>query len=142
MTTVGIEINIQDILRIEEDHVVIRGRQAGTIAMGRVFFIPYDQISYFCIQKEVQEAQVRSLYNDAPGAVEEGAEGEHSTPQPAAAETVSAEVKPESAPPPPEVKPPPEPPRPGALKIPRKSGLIERLRARAQAAANSKPPPS
>lgn len=139
MTTVGIEMNIQDILRIEEDHVVIRGRQAGTIATGRVFFIPYHQISYLCFQREVKETQIRCLYDESPGAASAEAESATATPEPAA-EIPAAEAKPDSTPPPPEVKQPPEPPKPGQLKIPRKSGLIERLRARAQAGANFKPP--
>jgi hypothetical protein len=138
VTSIGIEINVQDILRIEADHVVIRGRQAGTIATGRVFFIPYPQISFLLFQKEMKEPQIRFLYGD-PAAAENGLET--SIPDPAATAMEAPETKPEPAPPPPEeVKQPVEPPRPGQLKIPRKSGLIERLRARAQAGTNPKPP--
>jgi hypothetical protein len=140
ITTVGIEMNIQDILRIEDDHVVIRGRQAGTIATGRVFFIPYQQISYLCFQKEVKEAQIRSFYDAPTEAAVAQAESEISSPEPVAVEAAAAEAKPEAPPPPPEAKQPPGPPKPGQLKIPRKSGLLERLRARAQAGSVSRPP--
>ena len=40
MTAVGSEIAIQNVLRIEQDFVVIRGRLAGSSDTGRVFFIP------------------------------------------------------------------------------------------------------
>jgi hypothetical protein len=139
MTTAGIEMNVQDIMRIEEDHLVIRGRQAGTIAMGRVFFIPYHQLAFLCLQREMKEAQIRILYGDAPEAAGPEVEPQTSVPEPAPTETAAAEATPD-APSPPEVKQPLEPPKPGQLKIPRKSGLIERLRARAQAGSTSRPP--
>jgi hypothetical protein len=139
MTTTGIELNVQDIMRIEEDHVVIRGRQAGTIATGRVFFIPYHQLGYLYFQKEMKEAQIRTFYDEATGVAAAHAESVAPAPEQAATEPEAAETKPDAAPPP-EIKPSGEQPRPGQLKIPRKSGLIERLRARAQAGPLSRPP--
>jgi hypothetical protein len=142
-TTTGIEVNVQDILRIEEDHLVIRGRQAGTTASGRVYFIPYQQLCFLCIQQELKEAQLRTLYDPSAGAALAEAEAQTPSTEPAALEAKADEAKPDAAPPPPETKEPLEPPKPGQLKIPRKSGLLERLRARAQAGAHlQQPPPS
>src|SRR5713226_6046189 len=70
VTTIGIEINIQNLVRIEDDHVVIRGRLAGTTETGRAFFVPYDQINYVGIVREMKEPQIRALYGEAPSAVQ------------------------------------------------------------------------
>ena len=66
VTTIGIEINVQSILRTEDDYVVLRGRLAGTQETGRVFFVPYDQVNYVGFQREVKDAQIRALYGEAP----------------------------------------------------------------------------
>src|SRR5205823_5291756 len=142
VTTIGIEINVQDIWRMEEDYLVLRGRMAGTTDMGRVFFIPFSQINYLGFQKEVKEAQLRAMYGEGPPveAVEV---------KPEAVATVSAEPEPPPAdavpvpppPPPPEANPPTEPPKSAPqLKVPRKSGVLERLRARAQLGRSTTPP--
>ena len=61
MATTGVEISIQTILRQEEDYLVLRGRMAGTTDSGRVFFIPYDQITYLGIVRELKEAEVNAM---------------------------------------------------------------------------------
>lgn len=141
VTTVGIEISIQDILRVEHDHLVIRGRLAGTTDSGRVFFLPYDQLHYLGFQQEVRVSQITALYGEVPTADQ---------PQPAsvplnggapAAEPEPPSEAPATAPPlPPAPSPAAEPAKPGQLKIPRRSGLIERLRARALLGPNTRPP--
>jgi hypothetical protein len=45
MTAIGNEIAIQDIVRLEAEYLVIRGRLGGTSELGRAFFAPYDRIS-------------------------------------------------------------------------------------------------
>jgi hypothetical protein len=135
VTTVGIEINIQNVVRIEDDHVVIRGRLAGTTDTGRAFFVPYSQINYMGFGKDMKEPQIRALYGETPPA-EEIEQKTHTEPaQPPASEAVVPPPPPE-----PETPPPVEPPRPAPqLKIPRKSGVLERLRARAQLGKTSPP---
>jgi hypothetical protein len=142
MTTVGIEINLQAILRVEGDYVVIRGRLAGTTDTGRVFFVPFSQINYLGFNREVGEAQITALYGEGPAVEVAQPKSEAVTPAPAAAEPAASNpTPPPAAPPPPEPGPPPEPrSSPGSLKIPRKSGLLERLRARALAGTNPRPP--
>jgi hypothetical protein len=139
VTTIGIEINIQNIVRLEDDYVVIRGRLAGTTETGRAFFVPYDQINYVGIIRELKEPQIRALYGEAPPAeeVEQKTDAVSTEGQPTATEA------PVPAPPPdPEATAPAEPLKPGPqLKIPRKSGVLERLRARAQLGKSSAPPP-
>jgi hypothetical protein len=70
VTAIGTEIAIQNILRIEEDFVVIRGRLAGSSDTGRVFFIPYNQINYAGFQKAIKEDEFNALFgeNEPPAA--------------------------------------------------------------------------
>ncbi|HLJ94150.1 MAG TPA: hypothetical protein VKU02_13265 [Gemmataceae bacterium] len=144
VTTVGIEINIQDLVRIEEDHLVIRGRLAGTTDNGRIFFLPYEQLSYLGFTKEMKDAQVRVLYGDTPPAGEPEPKTDISS-----VETVLAPPPVEAAPVPADPSKPEPPAAPVEMpspspfmKIPRKSGVLERLRARAQLSKTSTPPPN
>jgi hypothetical protein len=61
-TLCGTEINLQNILLLEPEYAVIRGRLAATTETGRVYFIPYDQINYVGFAKEIKEDQVRDLF--------------------------------------------------------------------------------
>jgi len=131
MTAQGTEINVQTLLRMEEDFVVLRGRLAGSNDGGRIFILPYVHLEHMGFQKPLTEAQLQEVFNIAPSA---------------APQTASA------APPPlqsePAHGPPPAAPPPGATaepdllsSVPTRSKLIERLRQRAEArdAANSPP---
>ncbi len=132
MTSMGMEISLQVVIRTDEDFLVIRGRLAGTTDTGRVFFVPYDQINYLGYHKEVSEAKIRALFGE-----EVPAEEQARTEAPSAATDSQGAKTNEAAP---ETKPPPateapqipEQPKSGVrILIPRKSGLLERLRARA-----------
>ncbi len=142
VTTVGIEINIQNIVRLEDDHAVIRGRLAGTTDSGRVFFVPFDQINYLGFVKEVKEAQIQALYGEGPPPQAAEQKSEALSTGPSVAQPTASDATPVPAPPPqPEANSPEEPSKPAPqLKIPRKSGVLERLRARAQFGRNSAPP--
>jgi hypothetical protein len=63
-TLCGTEFNVQNILRLDTDFVVIRGRLAATTETGRVYFIPYDQINYIGYTKETKVDQVRELFGE------------------------------------------------------------------------------
>jgi hypothetical protein len=140
VTTSGIEISIQDILRTEAEYLVIRGRLSGTTDAGRVFFIPYCQIQYVGFQKEVRVAQILAIYGEAPPAEAAKPKADAASPESAAVEPATA-TEPAPPPPPPKENPPPPPTKsPAHLKMPRKSDLLERLRARAMAGTNPRPP--
>jgi len=147
ITTVGIEIAIQNLVRIEEHYVVIRGRLAGTTDTGRAFFIPFSQINYLGITKEIKEPQLRALYGEAPPAAEAERKADAATTEPAAVQPPAAEATPAPAPPPEPAPAPPAPLPPVAptspapqLKTLRKSGVLQRLRERAQAGRSTAPP--
>ncbi len=144
VTCNGIEIAIQSIVRTDEDYMVLRGRMAGT-DHGRVLFMPFNQITYIGFQRVVKEAFVRKLFGEpepepaaAPAVVaEEPKPEEKAEPAPAPEPAPKAEA---DAPP-----PPAEPAEPakvptlsksgGRIVLPAKSALLERMKARSQAAA-------
>lgn len=65
-THTGVDLNIELILRLEPTYIVFRGRAQGQTDDGRVFFLPYCQIDYLQINREVKEAEVRKLYGEVP----------------------------------------------------------------------------
>jgi hypothetical protein len=63
-TSCGTEVNVQNILRLDAEYVVIRGRLAATTETGRVYFVPYDQINYIGYMKEVKVEQIQELFEE------------------------------------------------------------------------------
>jgi hypothetical protein len=132
-TSSGTEISIQTVLRLDEDFVLIKGRLSGTTDLGRVFFIPYDQINFLGITKEVKESEIGALLGETPRIAPTVqrildtptlAQAQEPTP---AALTETPEPLPAAA----TAQEPPPPVKPNErLAIPRRSGLIARLRAR------------
>jgi hypothetical protein len=124
VTKVGIEIAVQNILRLEPACLMMRGRLAGTTDMGRVFMIPYEQIGYlnFSFEVPVEQFEVMLGPTDFPvvdkQALSTEAELEAESPEDESAVEADEE-------------------KPSAARRPVKESLLERLRARAGA---SKPP--
>jgi len=115
VTRSGIEIAVQALLRIESDFIAIKGRLSGSTDAGRVFFIPFVNIDYFGIQRDVKEAEFDAIFG--LGSLTPAA-----TPEAAAAE--SAPAPPGAAAPPPPAAPAPKTP------LPIKSEVLERFRSR------------
>jgi hypothetical protein len=133
MTTTGIEVAIQGIIRSEHEYLVLRARLAGT-DVSRILFLPFDQITYVAFQKTVKEVEVRAMFGEAIPAEAEPKpkpkpELEAPAPDPAAVEP---------APPPVAAAPeapaePPAPPKSGPRQpLPDKNAILERLRSRSQ----------
>lgn len=128
VTTTGLEIMVQAILRLEMEFVVLRGRMAGSTEAGRIYFMPYDQISNLAINQLLKEPEVHAIFGGPPlekigagRAATAPAIGEQLLEQPQPEPEPVATIQPVSPPPPP--KPAPAPP-------PSKSVLLERVRAR------------
>ena len=148
MTVNGTEVTIQNIIRMEMDYVVVRGRLAGSSDAGRVFFVPYDQIHLVGFQKEVKEPVIRAFFGEgqaapAPSAAPAKSEAETVTETALAAAALDMAPSP-ATPTPPDSPTPPEPSaipgmRPG---IAAKSAILERLRGKAAAAAHTPKTPS
>src|SRR5947209_2850591 len=63
-TLSGTDINIDTVLRTELNYLVFRGRTAGSTDEGRVFFLPYRQIDYVQINRQVKEVEIRELFGE------------------------------------------------------------------------------
>ena len=134
VTSVGLEVSLQTILRKEEDYLVVRGRLAGTTDTGRVFFIPYDQINLVCVQKPMRLNEVRAMYGEPPEAIDERGEDAPPAEEPAAEEDVE-KTRPIMQPPPAE-----EPPRSSEPPRLNKAELLARIRSRSQPGTRLRPP--
>ena len=57
-TATGLEVAVQDLSRVEEDLVMIRGRISGTADNGRLFILPYEQLSNVYVNRFVRTEEV------------------------------------------------------------------------------------
>jgi hypothetical protein len=125
VTASGIEITIQSLLRIEAECVAIKGRLSGTQDQGRVFFVPYAKIEYLGFQQSLKDEEFHGLFGNL--VLPTGA------PEPAPAPPVAPtqalpEQEPESEPASPTAPTPGAPP--SFPRLPIKSAVLERFRAR------------
>ncbi|MSU78740.1 MAG: hypothetical protein EXS16_11685 [Gemmataceae bacterium] len=60
--TTGSEIVVQRIDKLEPDFMIIRGRLAGTQDSGRVVLIPYSQLTFVAIQKNLKDDEVEAIF--------------------------------------------------------------------------------
>jgi len=139
MTTARVEITVQDLVRMDEAYVAVRGRLAGSSDAGRLFFVPYDQIAYVSIQKAVRDQELVEIFGTAPPAPAAPAAAVDQLPSEPGAEEL----------PPPELEPEPEPvPEAEGLRgvahqtptvMPNRSELLERIRQRSKAGKGEPP---
>lgn len=129
VTSVGIEITVQVMMRAEDEYLVIRGRLGGTTDTGRVFFIPYDQINCISVLRPMPGAELAVMFGQSP---EELLMAEPppllppETPEPVEEDLESTRLIPELLPPFP-VDKPPKPIEPPRLS---KAELLARIRSR------------
>jgi hypothetical protein len=136
VTSIGIELAIQAILRTEEDYIVVRARMSGT-DISRTLFVPYGNITYVGFLKPVKEGQVRAMYGEpepAPAEATTGPEGTGAASDATAPESLAAAPGPETdkvngAANPAALAPPPD-----------KKAMLERLRSRSFVGTMKMPP--
>ena len=56
------EVAVDTLFRFERNFLVLRGRVAGTTDEGRAFFIPFDQMVYFRIERVVNLTELDSIF--------------------------------------------------------------------------------
>jgi hypothetical protein len=126
VTRSGIEIAVQTLLRVEPGFVAIKGRLSGSTDAGRVFVIPYENLDYFGIQRDVKEEEFDAIFGAGPlTAAAQPRAFARSEPAPpdsepdasAAEETVSVTVSQKTP-------------------LPLKSEVLERFRARSSGSGN------
>jgi hypothetical protein len=65
LTTIsGMDLIVETILRTELTYLVFRGRISGSTDEGRVFFLPYRQIDFLQINRQVKEVEIRKMYGE------------------------------------------------------------------------------
>jgi hypothetical protein len=111
MTNSGTEIAVQTLLRIEPDFIAIKGRLSGSQDAGRVFFIPFSNINYFGIQRDVREEDFDTMFGLGSLTVS----GQAAAPAPPPAAIVEAPVPPSVS---------------QKTPLPLKSEVLERFRSR------------
>ena len=112
----GEEIVVQQLIRMEGEFVIIRGRMSGSTAEGRIMLVPYAQLTLVALNKPLVESEVQAIF----GQSESGA----SAPAVSSAPAVDREP-----PMPPDAAQAPSA-APKLLKPPSKSVLLARLRER------------
>ena len=58
----GAEIVVQRIVKLEPDFMIIRGRLAGTQDTGRVVMVPYPQLTFVAIQRDLTDSDVEGIF--------------------------------------------------------------------------------
>lgn len=66
VTQTGVELSLELIFRLDPSYAVVRGRTAGTTDTGRAFFLPYSQIDFLKIERALTEADLQSIFANAP----------------------------------------------------------------------------
>jgi hypothetical protein len=135
VTSVGLEVSLQAVLRREDDYLIVRGRLAGTTETDRIFIIPYNQINLLCLQKSLQAAEVRAMFGETLADVEYDEDASPPSDAPAEAEAEDVE-KPQPIAQPPAVEEPPRSPAPPRLS---KAELLARIRSRSLGGASGPP---
>jgi hypothetical protein len=74
--TTGVEIVIQKIVRLDPDFMIIRGRLAGTQDAGRVVLIPYSQLTFVAVIRDLKEAEVEAFFGKSAPPVTPRAQAE------------------------------------------------------------------
>src|SRR5262245_21577141 len=58
----GYAFSIETVVRFEEHYFVFRGREAGVTEEGRGFFVPYDEIVTFKLERPVRVSEMNRMY--------------------------------------------------------------------------------
>jgi hypothetical protein len=132
VTTGGTEIALQNIMRLDDEMIVIKGRLSGSQDMGRLYFVPLDNIDYFGFNRIVKDEEFTAMFGDfqappetpaaappAPQVVVQPSPSHHDTPPPEPEPQADTPPEPSSAP----LKAP----------LPIKSAVLERFRSRGSA---------
>jgi hypothetical protein len=131
VTASGTEITLQNLLRVDREFVVLRGRLAGTQDAGRVFFLPYAAIDYLGSQKGVKDAEYMEWFGSL--AVPTAAQPETPPAGAAPASAAVAATAPEAGAAQPEPAPPVAPSGNSKTVNPVvKSAVLEKFRARSK----------
>ena len=57
-------VSVEVVVRFEDTYMVVRGREGGTTDEGRGFFVPYEEISYFRVERPVRVGELKAWYGE------------------------------------------------------------------------------
>jgi len=126
-TASGMEVTIQNLLRVDHELVILKGRLAGSQDQGRLYFIPYASIDHLGTMNLIKDDEYQTMFGDlrlpGPAQAQILAPG----PLPPVPEPVEVPVAEEAA--------PAAPSSGSGIRAPIKSDVLERFRARQNGAA-------
>jgi hypothetical protein len=76
-TNNGVELAVQQILRMDENYVLIRGRLGGTTDANRIFVVPYHYLSFVYFTQPVSNERLKPVFGDLRGDALEPTGREH-----------------------------------------------------------------
>jgi hypothetical protein len=57
-------ITVDCVVRFEPHYMVLRGREQGSTDEGRAFFVPYEELAYFRIERVLKLAELKRMYGE------------------------------------------------------------------------------
>ena len=57
-------LTVESVARFEQTYIVFRGREGGTSDEGRAFFVPYEEVSYIRIEREVRMGELKKMFGE------------------------------------------------------------------------------
>lgn len=57
-------ITLDAVIRVEDDYLILRGREAGTNDEGRAFFVPFEDVLFLKIDRVVSVEEVKRMYGE------------------------------------------------------------------------------
>jgi hypothetical protein len=119
-------ITVDCVVRFEQHYMVLRGREQGSTDEGRAFFVPYEELAYFRIERVLKLSELKRMYGET-----DVVDTEDKLSQDLEAEAEMASVSAQTPAPAPAPSPPQDP---AAIA---KQNLLERIRAARASAMNT-----
>lgn len=57
-------LSVEAVVRFEPTYIAFRGREGGTTDEGRAFFVPYEEIAYFRLERVVRLGELKQMYGE------------------------------------------------------------------------------
>lgn len=57
-------LSVDAVARFEDTYIVFRGREGGTTDEGRGFFVPYEEVSYIRLEREVRLGEIKRMFGE------------------------------------------------------------------------------
>jgi len=128
-TTIGTDIVLQRLIRLEADFLIVQGRMAGSTDQGKMLVLPYDKLTYIAFNKKMTDAEMSEVLGSPPTSA-------NLPIAPTPNEGFAQQIEMQTPPPEPETSPEPEAASPAATGNssrplpPSKTVLLARLRQR------------